>query len=228
MGHPVVENAVTGERGILRRAPESDAAPLIADLYARPRAAVVGEHLHPGSTEAFTVVRGTLGVRLDGVESRLEAGTRVVIPPGTRTTGNDGDETAGVVVEVDPGHRFQAMISNLFGLAADGRTDARGRPSLPQAALLAREFDDTVRSSSPPRFVRRPLVAALAPVARLRGLRGSYPHVRPREERQAELEDLPLEIAALVPTFRPPRRPAGFTERRAAARPYPPATDADP
>ena len=48
----------------------------------------------------------------------------------------------------EPGRRFEAMIRNLFGISADGRTDRRGGLSLLQAALLAREVDDTIRFTS--------------------------------------------------------------------------------
>jgi quercetin dioxygenase-like cupin family protein len=200
MSYPVVENPVTGELGIVRQAPGEAGASLVADLYARPGAAVVGEHVHPHSTETFTVVRGTLGVRLDGTETLATPGTRVVVPPDTpHDWWNVGDETAWVIVEVDPGHRFQAKIRNLFGLAADGRTDDTGRPSLLQTALLAREFDDTIRFTSPPRAIQRPLFAALAPLARLRGLRGSYPDYERHTGGYVEaLEELPPEIAALL------------------------------
>ena len=203
MAHPVIENPVTGERGIVRIAPDTDDAPLVADLYARPGAAVVGEHVHPHSSEAFTVVRGTLGVRVDGVERHVEPGTRVVVPPGTpHDWWNAGEDTAWVIVEVDPGRRFETLIRNLFGLARDGRTDAKGRPGLLQAALLSREFDDTIRFTSPPRAVQRPLFAALAPLARLRGLQGSYPGYSHHDgESVAALEPLPPEIAALIPAL---------------------------
>ncbi|WP_088288293.1 cupin domain-containing protein [Kineosporia sp. A_224] len=200
MRYPVIENPVTGERGIVRRAPGPAGPGLVADLYARPGAAVVGEHVHPASTEAFTVVRGTLGLRVDGTERLATAGTRVVVPPGTpHDWWNAGDDTAWVVVEVDPGRRFEAMIRNLFGLATDGRTDATGRPGLLQAALLAREFDDVIRFTSPPRAVQRTLFAALAPLARLRGLRGSYPeYERDAGEYVDTLEPLPPDISALL------------------------------
>ncbi len=175
MSYDVVENPVTGERGIVRRAPTGPGTPLVADLYARPGAAVVGEHSHPYATETFTVMRGTLGVRIDGRESQAATGTRVSVPPGTRHDWwNAGDDTAWVIIEVDPGDKFEKMIRNLFFLAADGHTDATGRPHLLQAALLAREFDDTIRFTHPPRIVQRILFAALAPLARLRGLQGSY------------------------------------------------------
>lgn len=203
MSYPVITNPVTGERGIVRLSPESDTAPLVADLYAQPGAAVAGEHVHPHSTEAFTVVRGALTFRLDGVVRRAEPGTRLVIAPGTpHDWWNAGDTVAWVILEVDPGRRFEAMIRNLFGLARDGRTDRNGRPRLLQAALLAREFDDTIRFISPPRAIQRPLFAALTPLARLCGLRGTYPdYVQHSGETVDQLEPLPPEIEALIPAL---------------------------
>src|SRR4051794_38781913 len=56
------------------------------------------------------------------------------------------------------------------------RSEARLRHRKPGlSALLAGEFDDTVRFTGPPRALQKPLFAALAPLARLRGLRGSFP-----------------------------------------------------
>lgn len=214
MSYPVIENTVTGERGIVRRAPHAGNARLVADLYAHPGAAVAGEHVHPASTEVFTVVRGSLGLRLDGAESIATPGTRVVVPPNTpHVWWNAGDDTAWVVVEVDPGHRFESMIRNLFGLATDGRTDDAGRPGLLQAALLAREFDDTIRFTSPPRAIQRTLYAALAPIARMRGLRGIYPDYEHHSGEYVDaLEALPPDISALIGAASAP--PSHATEPR--------------
>jgi len=66
-------------------------------------------------------------------------------------------ETAGARAVVDLYVRFEAMILNLFGLAKDGKTNARGLPSLLQLALLAREFRDVIRFTRPPQVVPRPL-----------------------------------------------------------------------
>jgi quercetin dioxygenase-like cupin family protein len=205
MSYPVIENPVTGERGIIRRFPADDQDTLVAALYAAPGAAVVGEHVHPHASETFTVVRGLLGVRINGTESQAGPGTRIVVPPNTpHDWWNAGDETARVIIEVAPGRRFEAMIRNLFGLAADGRTDRTGRPSLLHAALLAREFDDTIRFTDPPRALQKPLFAALATLARLRGLRGSCPeYERHSGENVEHLEPLPEHIAALLPNTVP-------------------------
>jgi hypothetical protein len=91
------------------------------------------------------------------------------------------------VVTIRPAARFEEMIRNTYGLAQDGKTDATGMPSLLQLALLACEFDDTIRFTKPPRIVQRLLFSALAPPARVRGLRGSYPRYlsRPSSARVA-------------------------------------------
>lgn len=178
----VIENPVTGERGVVRTAPgPGNGHLLVADLHVRPGGAVAGEHVHPAMTEAFTVVEGRLGVRLDGRESVAEPGRRIVVPPGVaHDWWNAGDEPAWVVVETRPGERFEEMIRHLFTLAQEGRTDASGRPHLLEAALLAREFDDVLRFTSPPRAVQRAVFGLLAPIARLRGLRGYDPAVMER------------------------------------------------
>ena len=67
------------------------------------------------------------------------------------------------------------MIRNLFGLAQDGKTNAKGVPRLLQLALLAREFNDMIQFTRPPRVGQRTLFGALAPFARLAGYRASYP-----------------------------------------------------
>ncbi len=201
MTFDAVINPATGEYGVLRQAAASSEARMVADLYARPGAAVVGEHIHPRSTETFTVIRGRLGLRVDGQEDEATTGRRVSVPPGTpHDWWNAGTETAWVIVEIDPGARFQEMIRNMFFLAADGRTDPAGRPSLLQASLLAKEFDDTIRFTRPPRVVQKLLFGALAPIARRRGLRGSYPEfVRRASDVLEEIEAIPADILKQLP-----------------------------
>ncbi|MFL6227068.1 MAG: GNAT family N-acetyltransferase, partial [Actinomycetes bacterium] len=77
------DNPVTGERGVVRVAPSvTNGRLLVVDLYLRPGGAVAGEHVHPAASEAFTVVRGRLGVRHGGRELQAGPGTRVEVPPG--------------------------------------------------------------------------------------------------------------------------------------------------
>jgi len=195
------ENPVTGEHGVVRVAPgEANGHLLVVDLYLRPGAAVAGEHVHPAVTEAFTVVRGRPAVRHGGRGLQAGPGTRVEVPPGVaHEFWNPTGEEVRLVVEVRPGERFEQLIRQLFLAAQEGRTDARGRPGPLHAAVLAREFDDTIRFTSPPRLLQRALSGLLAPVARATGRRGLDPGYAGRELPVVDLEPLPAEVAALVP-----------------------------
>ncbi len=83
----VFENPITGERGVVRVAPnESNGYLLVSDLYLRPGGAVTGEHIHPGFSEAFTVVRGRLGARETEVTSNWSPGCDWRSPPAWPTT----------------------------------------------------------------------------------------------------------------------------------------------
>src|SRR5579875_1753145 len=197
----VLDNPVTGERGVIRVPPvESNGYRLVADVYVRPGGAVSGEHVHPSYTETYTMVRGGLAVRRGGHETDLRPGMRMEIPAGmAHDFWNAGRDEGRFVLEVQPTGRFLLMIRNLFMLAQDGKTDAKGMPGLLQGVALGREFADTCRFTSPPPFVQRVMFGLLGPLARLAGRRGSYPEYEQRVLPVVEPEPLPREIAALIP-----------------------------
>jgi hypothetical protein len=88
---------------------------------------------------------------------------------------NAGDDEARVLVEVTPGRRFELMLTTLFGLANDGKSNDKGLPSMPQLAMIGREFSDVIRFVKPPVVVQRALFGPLAMIGRARGLMGFYP-----------------------------------------------------
>jgi hypothetical protein len=98
-----------------------------------------------------------------------------------------------VRVEVTPGERFAHMIETLFGLAREGHVNRRGMPHPLQLALVATEFADVIVFRKPPAAVQRVLFGALAPIARRRGYRATYPTLSrttlaPRQLRVAQRE----------------------------------------
>jgi hypothetical protein len=76
---------------------------------------------------------------------------------------------------VTPGERFAHMIETLFGLAREGHVNAKGMPNPLQLAVTAQEFSDVVVFRKPPPRVQHVLFGALAPIARRRGYRATYP-----------------------------------------------------
>lgn len=180
----VYENPRTGERVIIRKG--TDEAPhdvLRWDLYLAPGGAVVGEHVHPAINESFTLVRGRIGFRVSGQEEIVDqVGRRVELPAGTHHDWwNAGNVEARLIVEVSPAARFEQMVfRQLFGLAQDGKVNAKGMPNLFQTAVLSREFADVLRFTKTPALVQRIVNGTLAPIAWALGYRGIYPEYQMR------------------------------------------------
>jgi quercetin dioxygenase-like cupin family protein len=175
----VWENPVTRERAaILERPWDNPAGRATAELTALVGARVMGEHRHPALVEQFTVLEGELTVKRDGRTSILHQGERATIEAGVwHDWWNAADRDARVRVEITPGERFVHMIETFFGLARLGYTDDKGMPYPLQLALSAPEFSDVVVFRSPPLAVQRVIFAALAPIARWRGYRATYPQL---------------------------------------------------
>jgi quercetin dioxygenase-like cupin family protein len=173
----VLENPVTRERAVALELPwQNPQGRVVAELTALPGARVAGEHLHPALHERFTVLRGELTVVRDGRRSTLRAGESADVEPGTwHDWWNEAGEDAIVRVEITPGERFMHMIETLFGLAREGHVNAKGMPNPLQLALTAQEFSDVVVFRRPPPRAQRVVFGALAPVARRRGYRATYP-----------------------------------------------------
>jgi quercetin dioxygenase-like cupin family protein len=175
----VWENPVTGERGTILELPNTNPeGRATAELTALVGARVVGEHLHPALVEHFTVLEGELTLKLDGQTRVLHEGESATVEPGTwHDWWNAADRDARARVEVTPGERFAHMIETLFGLARLGHTDSKGMPNPLQLALIGQEFSDVIVFRSPPRAIQRAVFGVLAPVARWRGYRATYPQL---------------------------------------------------
>ena len=173
----VWENLVTLERAVILDLPWlNDEGRAVGELAAVPGTRVVGEHMHPALVERFSVREGELTVLLDGRKSVLGAGDQAEIQPGVwHDWWNEGDRTAIVRVEITPGERFTHLLETLFGLAREGHVNKRGMPHPLQLSLLATEFSDIIVFRKPPTIVQRPLFGILAPLARRRGYRATYP-----------------------------------------------------
>ena len=175
----VWENPVTRERATILEIPWQNAdGRATGELTALVGARVAGEHRHPSMVERFTVLEGELTLKRDKVTSVLKEGESAVIDPGHwHDWWNAADHDARVRVEVTPGERFVHMLETLFGLARLGHTNSKGMPDLLQLALFASEFSDVIVLRAPPPAVQRAVFGALAPIARRRGYRATYPQI---------------------------------------------------
>jgi len=189
----VFENPVTGEFGYLRLGTdETNGSALVADLRVRPGGAVLGAHYHPKIDERFTVLQGKIGFMRGDQQGVLHAGDIADLPRGIpHDWWNAGEEEARVIVEVRPAARFEQMVTTLFHLAREGKTNQKGVPNPLQMAVIAKEFDDVIVFVNPPIWIQRLLFGVLAPVGRLLGYKAIYPHHLETPVESVEVEPLP-------------------------------------
>jgi len=192
-------NPITGEYGAVRLGTEDTPDKrVVTDLRVHPGGAVIGEHVHPSIDERFTVVSGKIGYRLDGKEGVATGGDVLEIMRGqVHDWWNAGDDEARVIVEVMPADRFELMISTLFGLANDGKTNKKGVPNPLQMAVIAQEFADIVQFMNPPPFMQNVLFGILAPIGRWRGYQAIYDRYVNRDTESVELDPLPEHLRYL-------------------------------
>jgi quercetin dioxygenase-like cupin family protein len=172
----LIENPATGERIRFLDLPEEPAEVLRVDYFCQPRTPRL-DHIHPRIEERICVVSGKLGFQIRGAPQQdLEAGDVVVAPPGiVHALRNTGQEEAQVVAEFSPGLDIADLFNTVFGLAAEGKTNARGIPNLLQVAVLGQAFRDEFAAAIPPPVVQRIVFAVVAPVARRLGYKAIYP-----------------------------------------------------
>jgi quercetin dioxygenase-like cupin family protein len=190
IGH-VFENPLNDERVTVLVGPrEHPDKVLVADVAIEP-GSEVDAHIHPDARERFVVMEGRIGFAVDGDEIVLGPGGRAEVPAGAvHRWWVDGDESARMLVEVTPGERFAEFAGTLFGLI---RRDG-AMPGLLQMAVIVNAYRDTAAMAGPPQFIQRPMLAVLAAIGRLRGLKAYYPEF----EEPVEVVEPAADALALV------------------------------
>jgi mannose-6-phosphate isomerase-like protein (cupin superfamily) len=168
----VVWNPLTGEKAMLvESAEESRGARIISDFAVEAGGFVPGgEHVHDHCAEHFEVRSGRIAFLVDGEERTLGEGDQMTVAPGTwHRWWNAGDGEVLLRTRIEPAMRFEEAILVIWGLCADGHTNAEGRPSPLLGALLATRYRPELRYREPPDAVQRLLFPPLAALARRLG-----------------------------------------------------------
>jgi mannose-6-phosphate isomerase-like protein (cupin superfamily) len=188
-----VWNPLTGEKALLvESAEETAGARLVADFVVEEGGFVpAGEHVHDNCSEHFEVLEGRITFVVNGEEQTLGPGEQFTIPPGAaHRWWNAGEGEVRTRVRIEPALRFEEMILVIWGLCADGHTNAKGTPSPLLGALFATRYRAEIRLRKPPRLVQQILFPPLAALARRRGLKRTI-------ERYLDLETHPSAEAGL-------------------------------
>ena len=132
-------------------------------------------HYHPYQQEEFTVLAGQISVRINGQINIVKAGDSLHVPQNTvHSMWNHSNSQAVVNWKVRPALDTEHFLETVVGLATDGKTNAAGKPSLLQTALMAKKYHKVFRLSRPAFLVQMLVFYVLAPLARLKGLKSTY------------------------------------------------------
>jgi mannose-6-phosphate isomerase-like protein (cupin superfamily) len=167
----VIENPATGEQiTFITTAAETDGEFVIVETIVQPGGAVATKHIHPHQEERFEVLEGSVGILVGGTTISAEPGDSLVVPPGTpHKFWNAGDAEARFVCEVRPALHFEQLLSTMFALATEGKTNTHGMPNPLRLAVIAQAYSDTIQVPFPPLLVQRAALALAAPLGRMLG-----------------------------------------------------------
>ena len=171
-----IQNPVTGERIVfLKTSAETDGELVEIETYLQPGAFVAAAHIHPYQEERFQVLKGTVTFRAGREKVELGPGQGITVPAGTaHKFWNAGDDEASFTCEVRPALQFEQLISTMYSLAEDGKTNKKGMPNPLRLAVIARSHFDDVRLPFPPVALQRLGLAMGSPLGRLVGYGPTY------------------------------------------------------
>jgi quercetin dioxygenase-like cupin family protein len=171
-----IENPLSGERITFRKTATDTGGELLAiDLELSPDGHVPGMHVHPNQEERFEVAGAAVMFKVAGKERLYQPGEVAVVPPGTpHTWWNPSEDEAATLIQFRPALDTETFFETFFGLAADGKVNAKGLPAPLQMMVLARTYNREMRLAPPAQWVLGPIAMLLAPVGRVLGYRARY------------------------------------------------------
>jgi quercetin dioxygenase-like cupin family protein len=171
-----LQNPVTGETlTFLTTSADTGGELVVVECTVEPDGFVASPHVHPAQSETFTVVKGRLGIKAGGSVRLLEPGESAVVEAGAgHRFWNAADERAVFRCEIRPALQFESLIETMFGLAEDGKVNAKGMPNPFRLAVIAQAHFDTVRLPYVPAFAQQAALAMGAPLGRALGYEPTY------------------------------------------------------
>jgi quercetin dioxygenase-like cupin family protein len=172
----VIQNPVTGQTiRFLQTSCDTEGQLLEMESTFAPHSTEPLQHYHPRQHETFKVLEGSLHVRINGKLRVLGTGETLEIPANTNHSMWNAAGTRTVVNwRVEPALSTEYFLETGMGLAAQGKVNKKGMPSILQTVLLADRYKQVYRLSKPAFFLQKAICKALASVAKMKGYKAVY------------------------------------------------------
>jgi quercetin dioxygenase-like cupin family protein len=128
-----IHNPVTGETiTFLKTTAETGGELLVFECRSEPGKTALAPHLHTNQEERFTMLSGTLGVRLGKEVHTLRPGDKMTLPAGVvHQWWNPTDEEVSFYVEVTPARNLETTLEAICGMANEGKLTKQAMPRNP-------------------------------------------------------------------------------------------------
>lgn len=172
----IIRNRKTGQQiEFIQTAKDTNGEWLEMESIFLPNSIEPVPHYHPFQEELFTVLEGTICVRLKKEAKILKQGDQLCIRPNeVHSMWNPSDKKTKLNWKVFPALDTEYFLENGIGIANNRRTNGQGMPGLLQVSLVAKKFSHVFRIARPPYPVQKILFSILAPIALLAGYRSGY------------------------------------------------------
>jgi quercetin dioxygenase-like cupin family protein len=181
----IMENPVSGERFVWRATTASTGGEYCEfDLFLAPGARIAAAHRHPSQLETFSVLSGTLEMKIAGQRRIVPAGEEAAVPAApAHALGNPGDEPAHAVVRITPSYVIDEFFAAFCRMAGSGLLNKAGLPRNPlRFAVLADQHRAELQLPSPlAQAVAGPAARALAVIGRAAGFQPDGTRARRRK-----------------------------------------------
>lgn len=172
----IIRNPVTGQSiRFLQTSCDTEGQLLEMECTFAPHSLEPLLHYHPKQHEIFTVLEGSLQVRIYGRVKVLMAGDTLEVPANTHhSMWNASCAKTVVNWKVEPALSTEYFLETGMGLAMQGKVNQKGLPSIWQTALLAEKYQNVFRLAKTPYVLQRAVFSMLGPVAKWKGYKAVY------------------------------------------------------
>lgn len=172
----IICNKKTGQQiEFIRTAKDTKGKLLEMESVFRPVSIEPVPHYHPFQEEIFTILEGTISVRLKNEVKILRKGDQLHIKRNeVHSMWNHSNEETKVNWRVMPALDTEYFLENGIAIANNKKTNEQGLPGLLQASLLANKFSHVFRIAKPPYPVQKIIFPVLGAIALMAGYRSEY------------------------------------------------------
>lgn len=172
-----IENKILGDKArFLITSEDSKGELMRGEMWLKPNAQGPPLHYHPIQSETFEVVRGKLGLEVDGKKMVFGPGEKYTVQPNSAHKWyNAGEEELYMIAELRPALKTEFFLESMYSLAQQDKVNKVGLPGTLQFAAILNECPGELYIVGPPIIAQKFMAKVVGRFAKLIGYKGYVP-----------------------------------------------------